>query len=90
MKRYSYTLLEMLERLKYYIENLEADWCSDKEEFKEMCIRHHKEINKMQMMHDELKQHQDHINELEEKVQYKQEMINFLTNNIEWLEEDIN
>lgn len=23
-------------------------------------------------------------------MQYKQEMINFLTNNIEWLEEDIN
>lgn len=56
-----------------------------------MHIRHHEEINKMWMIHDdELEQHQDHIDKLEEEVLYKQAIIDFLTDNIMWLEEDTN
>lgn len=56
-----------------------------------MHIRHHEEINKMWMIHDdELEQHQDYIDKLEEEVLYKQAIIDFLTDNIMWLEEDTN
>ncbi|KAG2081947.1 uncharacterized protein F5147DRAFT_660651 [Suillus discolor] len=89
IKEYAYTLLEMLERLEYDVENSEADWFRDKKEFEETHIRHLQEIEELRMMHhDELEQYQDRIDELEEDVRYKQDIIDVLTNDVSRLEEE--
>ncbi|KAG2045838.1 hypothetical protein BDR06DRAFT_977920, partial [Suillus hirtellus] len=89
MKEWAYALLEELERMEYKVENMEAEMSRDREEVDEIRARHLDEMDDIRIVHDaELQQQQEHIDELEEDVRYKQAMIDFLTQDVERLEED--
>ncbi|KAG2057294.1 hypothetical protein BDR06DRAFT_1005313 [Suillus hirtellus] len=89
MKEWAYALLEELEWMEYKVENMEVEMSMDREEVDEIRARHLDEMDDIRIMHDAtLQQQQDHINELEEDVCYKQAMIDFLTQDVKWLEED--
>ncbi|KAG1803284.1 uncharacterized protein BJ212DRAFT_1487074 [Suillus subaureus] len=76
--------------VKFHIKYLENDEVCNYVELEEIIERHKEELDEIRKKYEDLESYCDHIDDLEEEVQYKIVILNIWMNNVEWLDMQTN